>query len=197
MSLSKLNTTLLLLIIAVNLYVVAMPLMPIIGYQLDTYSGRWQDLERQLRVTGATTAGSDSAAAVSKPDSLTIPAMMLDQPVLEGRDTYDVLNRGILRWPASSTPDKGGNTVLLGHRFTYSQPRGVFYNLDKLKTGDMIGVSWKNKQYIYRVTGSRVVKPAETQILAPTAGAQLTLFTCTPLLWPKDRLVVTATLEKR
>ena len=71
--------------------------------------------------------------------------MLLDQPILEGRDTYAVLNHGILRWPASSTPDKGGNTVLIGHRFTYSHPQGVFYYLDKVKVGDKLSVAWGNK----------------------------------------------------
>jgi sortase (surface protein transpeptidase) len=36
------------------------------------------------------------------------------------------------------------------------------------------------------------VPPDQTQIEAPTTDARLTIFTCTPLWLPKDRLVVVA-----
>jgi sortase A len=121
--------------------------------------------------------------------------MLLDQPILEGRDTYAILNKGIWRWPASSTPDKGGNTVLLGHRFTYTNPRGVFYFLNKVKVGDEVGVVWQNTTYRYKVSGVKVVPPTDTSILNATEKPTLTLYTCTPLWWPKDRLVITAQLE--
>lgn len=125
--------------------------------------------------------------------------MLLNQPVLEGpiAQQYKVLNNGIWRFPRSSTPDKGGNTVLIGHRFTYTNPRGVFYFLNKVKVNDEIGVWWNNKQYSYKVVNIAEVRPTDTAIEANTTNPELTLFTCTPLWLPKDRLVVVANLETK
>lgn len=108
---------------------------------------------------------------------------------------YKVLDKGIWRYPKGSTPDKGGNTVLIGHRFTYTNPRGVFYYLNKVAIGDEIGVFWNSKEYLYKVTTITVVDPHNTSIEDATSDARLTLFTCTPLWLPKDRLVVVAELE--
>jgi sortase A len=120
--------------------------------------------------------------------------MLLEQPVLEGADTYVVLNKGIWHWPQSSTPDRGGNTVLIGHRFTYTRLVGVFYALDKVAVGDEVGVWWDDKQYVYKVSKVQVVPSTQTSILNATAEPTLTMYTCTPLWNPKDRLVVTAQL---
>jgi len=125
--------------------------------------------------------------------------MLLDQPVLEGPVSrqYSTLNKGIWRWPNGSTPDKGGNTVLIGHRFTYTNPRGAFYFLNKVKMGDEIGVFWNNREYLYRVASISVVSPTDTAIEDNTSDTRLTLFTCTPLWLPKDRLVVVAKLKDK
>jgi sortase A len=122
---------------------------------------------------------------------------MLNAPTLEGpkSDWFSLLQEGIWRWPTSSTPDKGGNTVLLAHRFSYTGPHGAFYYLDKLKVGDEIGVIWNGKTYTYAVISSKEVPPTDTAIQNNTNDARLTLFTCTPLWSPKNRLVVVARLE--
>jgi len=127
---------------------------------------------------------------------LIIPAMLLDQPINEGKD-MSALKNGPWRLPQTSTPSKGSNTVIVGHRFTYSNPHGAFYHLDKVRAGDEIGIYWQNKKYLYRVAKSEVVPANRISVEAPTGKAQLTLYTCAPLWWPKDRLVVTAVLEDK
>ena len=107
------------------------------------------------------------------------------------RGTHESAGRG------GRTPDRGGNTVLIGHRFTYTTPRGVFYYLNKVKLNDEIGLWWNNKEYLYRVSGIKEVKPTDTAVENATTQPQLTLFTCTPLWLPKDRLVVVAQLETK
>ncbi|HXR49923.1 MAG TPA: class E sortase, partial [Verrucomicrobiae bacterium] len=126
-----------------------------------------------------------------------IPSMLLDQPILEGSiaNQYKTLNQGIWRWPRGSTPDKGGNTTLIGHRFTYTNPRGVFYFLNKVKIGDEIGILWNNHKYVYKVATITEVSPHDTKIEDSTTNSELTLFTCTPLWLPKDRLVIVANEE--
>jgi LPXTG-site transpeptidase (sortase) family protein len=186
MKLAKINNILLALIIVVNVYVILAPLAPAVFFWWQNRGGtKRQTLSTQIYLP------SPPAKAAVEPNSVTIPSMLLDKPILEGRDTYAILNKGIWRWPAGSTPEKGSNTVFIGHRFTYTQPKGVFYYLNKVS-----GVTWNTKHYLYKVDNIHVVPPTDTSIENPTSRAQLTLFTCTPLWLPKDRLVVVAGLER-
>lgn len=95
--------------------------------------------------------------------------------------------------PGTSSPDKGGNTVIAGHRYTYSGS-GIFYHLDKVRVGDPIYIYWQHKRYSYTVKSIHVVAPTDVAIEAPTKRAQLTLYTCTPMWTFSHRLVVVAVL---
>ncbi len=196
MKLSKINSLLLALIILVNLYVIVAPLVPGLLFTVESHSGKRQQLVTsiQRKQPPMITPG-----ASAKPNQVVIPSMLLDQPILEGTvaNQYKTLNKGIWRWPRGSTPDKGGNTVLIGHRFTYTNPRGVFYFLNKVKIGDVLAVFWNNKEYLYKVQAIQTVPLTDTAIENQTAQPELTLFTCTPLWLPKNRLVVVAGLEKQ
>jgi LPXTG-site transpeptidase (sortase) family protein len=197
--LSRVNGILLVMIVLVNGYVITAPLLPALLFTLHAHQGVKQHLERELAPVASSTGKSrPEAGALDGPNHIVIPSMLLDQPVLEGpvSQTYKILDDGIWRWPHGSTPDKGSNTVLIGHRFTYTNPRGVFYYLNKVKINDQIGIFWQHKEYLYKVVSIRQVTPADTAIEAATTTAQLTLFTCTPLWLPKDRLVVVADLEQ-
>ena len=193
--LSTINNVLLGLIIVVNLYVILAPLFPGANFW-------WQSHHTHTRQ--ALTARlhpqkhPSTKPVAAQPNHLVIPSMLLDQPILEGpvSQQYRILDNGIWRWPAGSTPDKGGNTVLIGHRFTYTNPRGVFYFLNKVSVGDEIGLFWANQEYLYKVSSITVVPPTQTSIEDATPDARLTIFTCTPLWLPKNRLVVVAQLEK-
>lgn len=131
--------------------------------------------------------------AIPDTNTLVIPSLGLREEVFEGESEYTV-NRGVWRRPKSSTPATGSNTVLVGHRFTYSG-KSVFYNLDKINTGDEILVYWDDKAYSYKVESSIVLPPEAVEVEAPTDDSVLTLYTCTPLLTAKDRLVVRARLQ--
>lgn len=194
--LSRINTLLLALIILINGYIIIAPVIPIISFWWADHDGhRAAELHQQLHPPKTVPS---SAAPVNHENSVIIPSMLLDQPIHEGpvTQTYAILNKGIWRWPASSTPDKGSNTVILGHRFTYTQPKGVLYYLNKVKLNDEIGLWWNNKLYTYKVSDIREVDPSSASIENPTNDARLTIFTCTPLWLPHDRLVVVAELEK-
>lgn len=197
MKLARVNHILLGLIILINGYIIVAPFIPAVTFWWDNRGGTKQK-QLTARIHPATThTASHPSSDITGVNRLIIPPMLLDQPVLEGpvSQTYAILNKGIWRWPASSTPDKGGNTVFIGHRFTYTQPKGVFYYLNKVKIGDEIGVQWGNKTYAYKVSSVQEVPPTDTAIENPTSDARLTIFTCTPLWLPKDRLVVTAERE--
>lgn len=192
-SLRHANNLLLAAIVLINVYIIATPLWPLASYWWqDHHSSKRTQLTERIH---APTQHTNTTA--TSPNGLIIPAMLLDQPTLEGseKDWSAVLKNGIWRWPASSTPDKGGNTVFLAHRFSYTGPHGAFYYLNKLHIGDEIGVLWDNKIYRYKVFSVSEVPPTQTSIEDNTSDARITLFTCTPLWHPVNRLVVAAKLE--
>lgn len=125
---------------------------------------------------------------------LVLPTIYFDQPILEGSSPYTV-NRGIWRLPQSSTPAEKSNTVLVGHRFTYSGV-SVLYLIDKLKPSDEEFVVWDHKIYAYKVNKISVVLPTETSVQDPTDSPTLTIYSCTPMWSTSHRLVVQASLEK-
>lgn len=122
---------------------------------------------------------------------LVIPKIGVDVEIVEGRDER-ALYRGIWRFPSSSTPEKGGNTVLTGHRFQYLAGPRTLYLLDQMQVGDAVIVYWQGKEYDYRVRERRVVNPDAVSILDNTSTPQLTIFTCTPVFSTKQRLVLFA-----
>lgn len=196
-SLKQVNHGLLAAIILINVYIIAAPFAPaVIFWWQSHHSQQKQVLTAQIHHATSVAAAT---APTNQPNSLTVPAMLLNTPILEGpvSQQYQILGRGIWRLPFSSTPDKGGNTVIVGHRFTYTNPRGIFYYLNKVQIGDEIGVAWSGKSYLYKVSSISEVPPTQVGIQAPTTDARLTLYTCTPLWNPKDRLVVVAELEQK
>jgi sortase (surface protein transpeptidase) len=126
--LSRVNSILLVAIVVVNLYTILAPLLPAAAYKLHNNGGTAQ-ARLQSKVVAST-----PPPAINQPNEVIIPSMLLEKPILEGptRNMYKILDQGIWHWPMSSTPDKGSNTVLLGHRFTYTNPNGVLYHFDNL-----------------------------------------------------------------
>jgi len=188
MKLARVNTCLLVAIILINSFVIVFPFLPALMFQHQSNSPQ----AKQIQKTVASKPLPQSIDANA--EQLLIPSMVLDEPIHEGKDLH-TLRQGLWRLPYTSTPDKGSNTVIVAHRFTYTNPRGTFYHLDKVQAGDPIAILWHGKKYTYTVRQVQQVPPTQISVEAPTKEAQLTLYTCTPLWNPKDRLVVTASLE--
>lgn len=188
MKLARINTGLVILIVLINAYVVVVPFLPALFFHVQKNSSHAHQLAQIVK---------DKPKANSIPadaHTLIVPSMVLQADINEG-PTIRTLRAGLWRIPASSTPDKGSNTVIAAHRFTYTNPRGMFYHLDQVHVGDPIAMLWKGKKYNYTVSQSKEVPPTAVDVEAPSTQPELTLFTCTPLWNPKDRLVVVAQLE--
>lgn len=126
---------------------------------------------------------------------LVIPKIGVNLPIVEGQESDSALWKGAWRVTNSSTPNKGGNTVLSAHRFRYRPPSNLtLYLLDKVKTGDIMIVYWEGKEYDYRISETKIVPRENTDIAEPTLADQLTVFTCHPLFSTKERLVVVGDL---
>ena len=189
MQLKHINSLLLAIIIVINLYIIAAPFLPRLLFAVQNTEAV-KVLEQE-----ALTAPADNYESADAPaNALIVPSMKLKEPIHEVASTRATRN-DIWRRPNTSTPNKGGNTVLVGHRFTYANPTGVLYHLDKVTVGDTIALTWEGKRYIYKVASTQVVKATAIEVEANTETPQLTLYSCTPLWNPKDRLVITAPLE--
>jgi sortase A len=178
--LKTVNSVLISLILIINSYIIFAPFWPQITYQLETR------LSKQ-------TAFSSYSEIDRSYNHLVIPHLNLDQPVLVGEDPL-LVNKGIWHRPASSTPEKGSNTVLAGHRYTY-RDSAVFYHLDKLRQNNEIILVWDKKIYVYQVNNVEVVSPNTPSVETESKDSKLTLYTCTPLWSAENRLVINSTLK--
>ncbi len=181
------NKCLLAVIIFCNGFVLLLPLWPQVSFVIDS------------KITKPVKVNLSEDSVLSSVDRsynhLVIPKLQLDERIHEGTDP-STAHRGAWRRPQTSTPGQGSNTVIVGHRFTYTGP-SIFYHLDKLKPDDEILVVWNGSLYLYQVNRSRTVLPTELSVEAPSKDELLTLYTCHPLWSVQQRLVVTATLERK
>lgn len=137
---------------------------------------------------------NNSSDATTYTNLLIIPKIGVKIPIVEGT-TESTLNKGAWRLPETSTPDKGSNTVITGHRWMYKPPsEKTFYLLDKLEVGDTFKITWNGKDYNYKVIGVSIVMPTDVWVLNPTQKSVVTLITCTPLFSISKRLIVKAEL---
>ena len=118
------------------------------------------------------------AAAGGKPllGRLEIPALDLAVMVLDGTDEV-TLNRAVGRIQGTARPGELGNLGIAGHR------DGWFRALKQVTPGDEIFLRTLDGRYRYQVEEIEIVQPSETQVLAPTSDARLTLVTCYPFYW--------------
>jgi sortase A len=187
--LKRINNLLVIVIVVVNAYVLLLPLVPNIGYYKNK-AATASTAGIPYKTTQTNDGLNDKRKDIPKDNRLIIPSLALDQPIYEGDDPTTV-HKGVWARPDTSTPEKGSNTVLVGHRFTYSGP-ATFYHLDKIASRDRIIIYWKGVEYNYNVRTIRTVSATALEIENPTDKDVLTLYTCTPLWSAKDRLVVVA-----
>jgi sortase A len=177
-------------LLAVAAYLIFAPLYPEVEFQVrDKLNIRYKSLDFIESEDGDYDVDLDG-------NFLIIPQIGVNINIVEGQNE-SVLSQGAWRRPNSSTPDKGGNTVITGHRFHYIPPNNkTFYNLDKLQEGSKIFVYWKGERYIYTVYDVFLVKPERLDIEGPREGNILTLYTCHPLWTADKRLVILSVLDK-
>ncbi|OGF29899.1 hypothetical protein A3H09_02930 [Candidatus Falkowbacteria bacterium RIFCSPLOWO2_12_FULL_45_13] len=184
-----------LLAIGLAAYLIIMPVWPALKYKYfqlnQAGAAEAPDPKKTASQTEPPTNPLPAAEENISLNRLLIAKIGVNAPIVEAKNSEIGLSRGAWRIPESSTPDHGGNTVITGHRFKYLPPNNLtFYLLDKLITGDLVSLSWKNKIYNYRIKETKIVPASEVSILEPTAQPTLTLYTCDPIFSKKNRLVV-------
>ncbi|GAA2455420.1 class E sortase [Actinomadura vinacea] len=119
--------------------------------------------------------------------------------IVEGVQQSD-LRKGPGHYPGSALPGQVGNFVVSGHRTTYSAP---FNRAGELRAGDRILIDTREKQFVYRVTGRKIVKPTAVEVTAPVPGRPrerptrklITLTTCHPKYSAAERMIILGELD--
>ena len=127
---------------------------------------------------------------------LYIPKLGMEWVVVNGVRPQDI-RYAPGHYPDTADPGKVGNFSVAGHRI-----RKIFWRLDELRPGDVIGVETRSNWYVYKVRNTEVVKPSAVEVVAPVPGrpnarptkALLTLTTCNPKFNNYQRLIVHAEL---
>jgi len=123
---------------------------------------------------------------------LSIPAAgVRNDVVVEGVDELR-LEEGPGHYPGSALPGQPGNLAIAGHRTTWLHP---FYNLQAVRPGDPIVVTFGGERWVYTAQWIKPVSPSDVAVVAPTAGWDLTLTTCNPRFSAAQRLIVRARLD--
>jgi LPXTG-site transpeptidase (sortase) family protein len=132
---------------------------------------------------------SDKTKQKNSPVRILIGTLSIDIPVKEAKVVkgyWEVFPDSAGFGVGSAYPDEKGNMVIFAHARDK-----LFLNLRKIKVGDEITVFTTDKWYKYKVDNLREVFPSQTEVIAPTTEAVLTLYTCTGFSDSK-RLIVTS-----
>lgn len=90
-----------------------------------------------------------------------------NMPIMEGtgNDVLDLAAAGHQK--DTAMPGQVGNCVLAGHRRTNGNS---FRFIHRLAAGDRVCVETKTNWYVYKVTSSEIVRPNQTEAIAPVPG---------------------------
>jgi sortase A len=159
-------------------------------------------LKNQFAAEAAAPASDNPALGTPKTDvvgppegtaiaHMVINAINLDKYIVEGV-SESALQQGPGHYPGTPMPGQPGNVAIAGHRTTFGAP---FFRLNELKPGDKIVITTTaNKQFLYVVDHSEIVKPTDVAVIGPTTDNRLTLTTCNPRYSATSRLIVVAEL---
>lgn len=136
---------------------------------------------------GETTSTTKKDRAIGR---IIIPKLGVSEKMYMGI-TDRQFDLGVGKWPGTPPAGNPGNIVIGGHRTEANRP---FYNIEKLRRGDVITLVEGKKRVSYRVTNRMIVKPNAMWVTKQSRDATLTLFSCHPKGSVKQRYIVRATL---
>lgn len=129
-----------------------------------------------------------TAKPVQAAFAIRVPKIGYYAAVREGV-SLSVLATGPGHYPSSAMPGANGLVAIAAHN-TFWIPFG------RLGAGDTVVLETRSGTFTYRITGTRVVEPDDTSVLASTSDRRLVLTTCWPL-WAgnlaQQRLAIFAT----
>jgi sortase A len=187
----KLNELLSLIVIGIAIYLLVLPLIPEASLQAQQLFVPNSQYVYQSDLAAEAGIADEQLLPLPKENMIIIPKVGIRSPIIDS-PSEKALDLGTWRRPQSSSPDRGGNTVLVAHRFLNQDPVISFYHLPKVEIGDKLTVFWQQKEYTYIVTAKFEVDPTQLSIENNSTEPLLTLYTCTPLYIANKRLVIIA-----
>ncbi|MBP9773399.1 MAG: sortase [Candidatus Peribacteraceae bacterium] len=137
----------------------------------------------------------DNAKYLSKKAfAITIPSLgITDLSIATPKDPYTA--KGVLVPLASGVghlfnyPGQNGKILVYGHSssnpWDKSSYTKIFRQINKLKNGDLVYVTYNGRLFTYKITGHKTVSAKDTKDYQPDgSGEQLILYTC----WPPDSI---------
>ncbi len=129
---------------------------------------------------------------IPKTNTILIERLGIIADIAEGEYESDRDYLKTWRRTHTNTPDRGGNTVIVGHRYE-NQDEYPLFRIDEVVKGDIITTYWDGRQYDYKVTKTFEVTHKDIWVEDPTDEDMLTLYACD---WTgNNRLVVQAELQ--
>lgn len=122
---------------------------------------------------------------------LEAPKIGLNWIVVNGVGVDD-LKKGPGHYPDTPLPGHIGNVGIAGHRTTFGHP---FFRINELEPGDDVILTTATGRYVYKVTEQFIVSPSQSEVLAPTPDAELTLTSCHPRYSARKRIIIKAKLD--
>ncbi|MEV0896966.1 class E sortase [Actinoplanes sp. NPDC049802] len=162
-----------------------------LGEELDQ---AWAD--PTVAPTASTAVKGPKAPGANLVGRLYIPKFDKKWVVVDGVQPDDI-RYAPGHYPETAKPGKIGNFSVAGHRI-----KKIFWRLDELRSGDVIGVETRESWFVYRVYDQEIVKPDQVEVVAAVPGrpkakptkALLTLTTCNPKFNNYERLIIHAEL---
>lgn len=121
-----------------------------------------------------------------------IPRLGLNAVVVQGTSTAD-LRKGPGHYRSTGIPGAGRVVAIAGHRTTYG---AWFRHIDELRKGDPVELEFRGVDYVYEVTGHRVVAANDWRIIRYRGYEKLVLTACHPVYSASHRWVAFARLVR-
>lgn len=123
---------------------------------------------------------------------LIVPRLGLRAMVVFGTDT-DSLKKGPGLHPPTGYPGQGRLTYVAGHRTTYGAP---FSDIDELEPGDRVTFEVPYGTFRYVVTGHRIVRANQLEVLQSRGLEEIALQACWPRFFATHRYIAYAKLVR-
>jgi sortase A len=140
------------------------------AYQATRFEEQLNAVRPAIAAAGALPVATIPGGALGR---IEIPRIGLTAMIMEGTDGR-TLRRAVGHVPGTPLPGQRGNAAIAGHRDTFFRP------LRNIQHDDEINLTTLNGTYRYVVDSAQVVAPEDTQVLADSSEAVLTLVTCYP-----------------
>ena len=123
---------------------------------------------------------------------LLVPRIGLRVMVVLGTDT-ESLKKGPGLHPPTGFPGQGRLSYVAGHRTTYGAP---FSHIDKLRPGDRVTLEVPYGTFRYVVTGHRIVRANQLEVLQSRGREEIALQACWPRFFASHRYIAYAKLDR-